>query len=54
MPLWGTCQGFQLIGVILSDDFTLLKHEFNDTNVLHNLDINDNTKRSDTYKLFTS
>ena len=54
LPLWGTCQGFQLIGVILSDDFTLLKHEFNDTNVLHNLDINDNTKRSDTYKLFKS
>ena len=53
LPIWGTCQGFQLLGVTLSNNFTLLKHEFNDKNVLHNLDININTKTSEMFKLFT-
>ena len=53
IPFWGTCQGFQLIATILSDDFTLLKHEFDDINVLHNIDINNNTRKSNMFKLFT-
>ena len=52
IPIWGTCQGFELMGIILSDNFTLLKNEFNDVNILHNLQINKNTKRSSMFKLF--
>ena len=52
LPIWGTCQGFELMGIVLSDNFTLLKNEFNDVNVLHNLEINENTKRSSMFKLF--
>ena len=52
LPFWATCQGFQLTGIILADNFTLLKKIFNDGNNLHNLEINNNTKRSVMYKLF--
>jgi gamma-glutamyl hydrolase len=52
IPIWGTCLGFELMGIILSDNFTLLKNEFNDVNILHNLQINNNTKRSSMFKLF--
>ena len=52
LPFWGTCQGFELMGIILSDDFTLLKNEFKDSNILHNLEMNENTKRSNMFKLF--
>ena len=53
IPFWGTCQGFQLIATILSGDFTLLKHEFDDINVLHNITTNNNTRKSNMFKLFT-
>ena len=53
IPFWGTCQGFQLIGTILSDDYTLLKHEFDDKNILHNLVINNDTRKSNMFKLLT-
>ena len=52
LPFWGTCQGFELMGSILSDNFSLLKNEFNDVNTLHNLVMNNNTKRSNMFKLF--
>ena len=53
LPFWGTCQGFQLIGTIISENYTLLKHEFVDKNILHNLEINNSTKKSKMFKLFT-
>ena len=53
IPMWGTCQGFQLMATIISDNYTLLKHEFDDVNILHNLEINDLTKSSNMFKLFT-
>ena len=53
IPIWGTCQGFELIGTILSDNYTLLKHEFDDVNRLHSIEINSNAKSSNMFKLFT-
>ena len=44
LPFWGTCQGFQLIGTLLSDNYTLLKQAYDDVNVLHSLEINKNTR----------
>lgn len=53
IPFWGTCQGFQLMGILLSNNFTLLRKNFDDNDVLHNLEITNNTKTSNMYKLFT-
>ena len=53
LPFWGTCQGFQLIGTLLSDNYTLLKQAYDDVNVLHSLEINKNTRKSKMYRLFT-
>ena len=54
IPFWGTCQGFQLIGTLLSDNFTLLSVGiFKDHNVLHNLELTENGKKSDMFKFFT-
>ena len=53
LPVWGTCQGFQLMGILMSENYTLLRYGFDDENVLHGLEINENTKTSRMYKLFT-
>ena len=52
IPFWGTCQGFQLMGVLFSNNFTFLRKAFEDDNVLHNLEITNYTKKSNMYKLF--
>ena len=26
LPVWGTCQGFQLMGILISNNFTLLRY----------------------------
>ena len=53
LPFWGTCQGFQLIASLLSQNLSLLKNEFDDVNILHSLDINNSTKTSKMFQLFT-
>lgn len=53
LPVWGTCQGFQLMGILMSENYTLLRYGFDDINVLHGLEINENTKSSKMYNLLT-
>ena len=51
-PIWATCQGFQLVGLLMSDSLKL-RNGFDDSNVLHGLQITDETKSSRMYKFFT-
>ena len=53
LPIWGTCQGFQLLAILLSDNYTFLRNVFDDNNILHGQEITDYTKSSKMYHLFT-
>ena len=54
LPIWGTCQGFQLIGVLMSDNYnSLLKNGFTDSNELHGLEITEKAKSSKMFKYFS-
>jgi len=52
LPFWGTCQGFQLTGVLMSENYTLLRFGFNDDNTLHPVELTNYTKSSQMYSLF--
>ena len=53
LPIWATCQGFQLMGIIMSDNYTFLRYGFNDSNVMHGVEFTEYTKSSIMYNLFT-
>ena len=53
LPIWGTCQGFQLLAILLSDNYTFLRNVFDDNNILHGQEITNYTKSSKMYHLFT-
>ena len=53
LPIWGTCQGFQLMGVIMSGNYSLLKNGFTDADVPHGLEITEKAKSSKMFKLFS-
>ena len=53
LPIWGTCQGFQLMGVLTSNNFTILRYGFDDVDVMHGVEMTNYTKSSIMYKLFT-
>ena len=50
LPVWGTCQGFQLIGILMSENYTLLRYDFDDYEVLHGLQITEAAKSSKMFK----
>lgn len=53
LPLWGTCQGFELIHVIVGGSRTVLE-DFNSWNILSSLQINsDANKTSKIFSLFS-
>lgn len=52
LPIWGTCQGFQLIGVLMSENDTLLRFGFVDDNALHGVELTNYTKSSIMFNLF--
>ena len=52
LPFWGTCQGFQLTGILMSENYTLLRFGFNDDNTLHGVELTNYTKSSKMYSLF--
>ena len=51
-PIWGTCMGFQLISVLLSDDETILKEEYSHMGYLDNLTLTTYASGSRMYNLF--
>lgn len=53
LPVWGTCQGFQLMGVLRSNNFTFLRYGYDEVNVMHGAEMTKYTKSSIMYKLFT-
>ena len=53
LPIWGTCQGFQLLGILMSNNYTLLRYGFDDNNVLHGIELTNNAKTSKIYHLFS-
>lgn len=54
LPIWGTCQGFQLLGIVLSEDDNFLVNGYDDANTLHPIILTDKGKSSRMYKLFTN
>lgn len=52
LPVWATCQGFQLVGVLISDNYTLLRYGFDDINDLHNLEIVGDGRKGRMFSLF--
>ena len=52
LPLWGTCQGFQLIATLISDNYSLMKYGFDDINSLHNLELVGDGRKSRMFSLF--
>ena len=53
LPIWATCQGFQLMGVLMSNNYTLLRFGFDDINVLHGIKITEEAKSSKMFNLFS-
>lgn len=53
LPLWGSCQGFQLIGTVISDNYTFLQHNYEDMGILHSLELTKDARGSQMYQLFT-
>lgn len=54
LPVWGTCQGFQLMGIIMSGNYSgLLKNGFTDSDVLHGSEITENAYSSKMFKYFS-
>ena len=51
LPVWGTCQGFQLMGLLMSNNLKL-RYGFDDSNILHGPNLTNETKTSKMYNLF--
>ena len=55
LPVWGTCQGFQLVSVLLSHNLSLLRnYEYDDSNRLHNMNFTKEAGDSRVLSLFNS
>lgn len=54
LPLWGTCQGFQLIPSLISDDLGILTNDFRNDDVMSHVIFNENTTRARMFSLFTA
>ena len=45
LPIWGICQGFELIVSLIANDFNILKSGYNDFGIYHNIfNISNNTR----------